>query len=159
MLLLTSPNTATASTSTLAPLGKAPTCQRFWLFQNWTVKSHHLKGCPCRRVLLEERSVDRVHRREVLDVLEQHGGLHNMPVVAASSLQEVSHVDQSLPRLLFHSVHQLPIRLHCQHHQHQAIIFSSFNLSPLTPAGRTRTRSCCPPPGWPGCKRQGPWGL
>ena len=91
----------------------------------------HLEGCPCRRILSEELGIDCVDRGEVLDVLEQHGGLHHMLVVAAGSLGEVSHVDnvnhinrtnleevphvdQRLPGLLIHPVHQLPVCLHQQ---------------------------------------------
>ena len=50
----------------------------------------HLEGCPCWRILPEELGVDVVDHREVLDVLEQHRGLHHVPVVAPGSLQEVS---------------------------------------------------------------------
>ena len=91
----------------------------------------HLKGCPCRRILPEELGVDSIDHGEVLHVLEQHGGLHHMLVVAAGSLGEVSHVDnvnhinrtnleevphvdQRLPGLLLHPVHQLPVCLHQQ---------------------------------------------
>ena len=49
----------------------------------------HLEGCPCRRLLPEELGVDSVHCGEVLDVLQQHGRLHHVPVVAAGSLSEV----------------------------------------------------------------------
>ena len=50
----------------------------------------HLEGCPCRRILSEELGVDSVDRGEVLDVLEQHGGLHHVAVVTPRSLEEVS---------------------------------------------------------------------
>ena len=95
----------------------------------------HLKGCPCRRILPEELGVDGVDRGEVLDVLQQHCGLHHMLVVAAGSLEEVCHVenvdhidntdledvphvDQRLPGLLLRPIHQLPVRLHQQHCHH-----------------------------------------
>ena len=132
-LILTVPTMATASTSTLASLGKAPTyksknekehfakwCESFQVtrIDEDVGREGHLEGCPCRRILSEELGIDCVDRGEVLDVLEQHGGLHNMPVVAANSLEELPHVDQGLPRLLLHPGHQLPIRLHQQHHQH-----------------------------------------
>ena len=37
-------------------------------------------------------------------------------------------------------------------------IFPNVSLSPAGQAGQTQTRSCRPPPGWPGCKHQGPLG-
>ena len=96
------------------------------------MREGHLEGRPCWRILPEELGVDSIDRGEVLHVLEQHGGLHHVPVVAARNLEKVSrvdyvghadleevpHVDQRLPGLLLHPGHQLPIRLHQQHHQH-----------------------------------------
>ena len=57
------------------------------------MREGHLEGRPCWRILPEELGVDSIDRGEVLHVLEQHGGLHHVPVVAARSLEKVSHVD------------------------------------------------------------------
>ena len=54
------------------------------------MREGHLEGRPCWRVLPEELGVDSVDRREVFDVLEQHGGLHHVAVVTPRSLEEVS---------------------------------------------------------------------
>ena len=123
------------------------------------MREGHLEGRPCWRILPEELGVDSIDRGEVLHVLEQHGGLHHMLVVAAGSLGEVSHVDnvnhinrtnleevphvdQRLPGLLLHPVHQLPVCLHQQLSQycnaqcvHWTVGFPCSKKSPVVATG------------------------
>ena len=101
-----------------------------------------LEGCPCWRVLPEELGIDGVDRGEILDVLEKHRGLHHVPVVAASSLdkvlhvdyfdqadlEDVPHVDQGLPGLLLHPGHQLPVRLNQQYPHHLSQCVKAYHL-------------------------------